>query len=257
MKMEKPPIITTIANWYKEYEEFSAIFEFADDRELLNPLFVQPIDQQYLFLFHYLLEKQSSRTVIPPLCFNREKDIITIRKLKEAISHHAYIIYQKYDLLAQTIPTNIDDYFENYRISRQKTRGKKVKSGTIVHSGNDRMQSASDVTTSKMTTTAESPNGRLESKTITSNTPNSAVENNQVKTLYGHTITSTPGDEDITERTTAHGYYNSGTKADMIREVREVINFNIIDEWLKEMMPTFCLNYYNPEASIPHEFIVN
>ena len=250
------PSQQTISNWYAKYPTFEEIFEDADTAGLLLPLFIQfpePTFMTYRWVFQYMLQYYSSRIVAPPMLFDSEKDLRTIGKIKDFIVLRAYQLKPKYDLLGETLPTDIEDYYENYRMSRQKTRKKEVKQGTITNSGNDTTFSNVHSTTTKTTSTGESETPRFDSATTTSTGDSNDNANNSVKTTYGRTITSNPGDEDISERTTAHGYYNSGTKADMIKEIRDILNFNLLNEWLKEMIPSFCCAYYDPAWSIPPE----
>ena len=257
MKIQKLPRQETIANWTNTYPEFAGIFSECN----LNPLFnyFDPDDiitDKAGFIFEHVLKYQSSRVVAPPMRFDRDKDLAVIEKIKDAIARQAFMIQTKYELLAQTMPTSINDYMENYSISREKIRNKKYKQGTVVNSGADTTQSATNVTTTRMTSTGETESPRFESSSKTANTDGTAANQNQVSTTYGRTVTTNPGDEDTTENTTAHGYYNSGTKADMLKEIREVLDYNLVDKWVREILPIFCCAYYDPNWSIPSEFIL-
>lgn len=242
----------TIANWYAKYPQFADIFKMAAQNRLLDML--SPATT-YDFMFNHLLKTHPSRVVAPPMLFNEEKDLRTIEKIKEGISYQAYVISLKYELLAQTMPSEIQDYYENYRIEREKTHHKEFTTGTITNSGNDTTFNNVHSTVTKNTSTGESESPRFAESSTTSTGNGNDNADNSMKTTYGKTITSEPGDEDSEENSLAHGYYNSGTKADMIREVRDIINYNIIDEWLKEIIPSFCCAYYDPAWSIPEEFL--
>lgn len=257
MKIQKLPRQETIANWANEYPEFAGIFSSCN----LNPLFdyFDPDDiitDRPAFMFEYVLKYQSSRVVAPPMRFDREKDLAVIDKITEAIARRAFMLQTKYELLAQTMPTSFEDYLENYNMSRHKTRNKKFKTGTVTNSGSDTTKTNTDMTTTRTTSTGESETPRFEGAVHTENTANSTADKNQVQTQYGRVITSAPGDEDTTERTTAHGYYNSGPKADMLREVRDVLEFNLVDKWIREVLPIFCCAYYDPNWTVPSEFIL-
>ena len=260
----KPKIILpsqqTISNWTAKYPKFKTIFQQCEESGLLLPLYKQFPEPEhtlisYEWVFAYVLKFQGSRIVAPPMLFNTEKDELTIDKISDFITARAFSLKTKYELLGDTIPSDIEDYYENYKMSREKTRKKEVKQGTITNSGTDTTFNNVHSTTTKNSSTGETENPRFESSTETS-TGNVDTTNNSIKIQHGRVITSAPGDEDITENTTAHGYYNSGTKADMIREVRDIINFNLLNEWIREILPSFCCAYYDPAWSVPEEFIL-
>lgn len=250
----KHPHLETIANWYKEYEEFGNIFLSAQVDYLFTFDTESVIQNRSEFLFDYLMTFQSSRIVLPIMLYEKDKDLRTINKIKAAIDKQSRILIFKYSILAETLSPDLIDYLENYNITRQKTIGKTFGIGTISQTGTDTMSRTQNVKTTHSTSTGESETPRYEYDNTTSTQGDSNA--NKLSTTYGKTVTSTPGREDTTEGTTAHGYYNSGTKADMIREIREITNFNIFDEWLKDILPCFCLETYRPEHSPSSEFVL-
>lgn len=248
----KRPRIATISDWRKEYEEFSNIFLSAQIDYLFSFDTEEVIQNRSEFLFDYLMTFQHSRMVMPPIQYERVQDLHTINKIKSAIDKQSRILYFKYSILSETLSPDLDDYLNNYKITRSKTRGKTYGVGTVSQSGTDSTKSNQNITFTHETSTGESEESRFEY----SNTTKGDSGDNEISTTYGKIVTSTPGKEDTTESSTAQGYYNSGTKADMIREIRDVVNFNLFDNWLKDILPCFCLDTYRPEHTQPSELFL-
>lgn len=250
----KRPIIATISDWRKEYEEFSNIFLSAQIDYLFSFDTEQVIQNRSEFLFDYLMTFQHSRMVMPPIQYERVQDLHTINKIKSAIDKQSRILYFKYSILSETLTADLDGYLNNYKITRSKKRGKTYGTGTVSQSGTDSTKSTQHYSVSHETSTGESEEPRFEYSNTTKTQGDDDA--NKISTTYGKTVTSSPGKEDTIESSTAQGYYNSGTKADMIREIRDVVNFNLFDNWLKDILPCFCLDTYRPEHTHPSEMFL-
>lgn len=255
----KAPRIMTISEWFKEYSDFENIFALAN----LDPLFIktETIGYEHYFVFQHLLNTQGSRPVIPPMMFDSEKDGNTIDKIKTLIEYRANILNYKYTMLGKTMLDNFSDYLINYSTTRDIDNSKTFGEGSITHSGNDKVYQNQDVTTENQSTTDESTTYRNQDKR-TVQSPQTNLDSdgyspkNSIKTAYGHTIKTTPSKETIDGTVTTEGYYNSGTKAKMVDQIRATLNFDLIDMWLKDILPTFTYSYYMTNREIPAEFLL-
>ena len=255
---KKKPKISTIDEWFKEYSSFDTIFRDAE----LTPLFtkVEPIGENYLFIFEHLLNFYGSRPVIAPLTFDKEKDLHTIDKIRSIIQFRSRMLYYKYNMLSKTLLSNYDDYENNYKMTRSEDKEKTYGTGTIKSSGDDKTYQNQNIKTINNTSTDDSVAERFESSREVTTTPNSGdtvnSDKNSIKTVYGKTVTTTPSNENQENTITSSGYYNSGTKAKMIDQIRSTLNYDIIDMWVKDILLSFTYSFYMTEREIPEEFLL-
>ena len=256
--LPKKPIHKTALDWSKTYYEFNQIFEGAyldPFLPILEHMTISSHDEPEDKMFLYFLAKQYNRIILPPMDTTDNGNLYIISNLKGIISMRSYALKYKYDMMAATMPDNINDFYYNYNITRQYTQGTTYTQGSVSHSGSDSTRSRVNRTTKEFTFTGESTGpkekNRIETKTQPEN-PGASDNSNSVITTYGHQINTTPGSETKTFNQTATGYYNSGTKAKMLEEIRSLLNFNLMDSWLKDMMPAFCTDYYvKPSSKSP------
>lgn len=258
MEIKNLPRIMTIAEWFKKYPSFDTILTLADSSQLLDPLFSKttPIGYKHLYVFNHILTMYGSRPVIPQMQFDSEKDSNTIEKISSIIQYRANMVLYKYNMLSETLFPNISDYSSNYQMSRNQTKTHEFSETKVTHSGDDTVNQKQDIKTENYVSTDDLANPRFEGyKETKTNDPQSG-SNNEVKTSYGHIISSKPGTETERNTTSASGYYNSGTKAKMIEEMRKVLNYDIIDMWVQDILPSFTYSYYMTNRDIPAEFLL-
>ena len=258
MQIKRHPQIMTVSEWFKEYSEFQSIFEPCDILGLLNPIFNQitPIAPKHTLLFAYLLNMYGSRPVIPEMLFDETKDKETITKIGTMIEYRANMLNYKYTTLSKTLFPDIEDYLNNYSTQRSHTKGNTFTLGSTTNSGTDTTTQKQHTETNNYTTTDDLTNPRLESKRESQTVDGSGGSDNQVSTTYGHTIETQPSNETETLTSQSLGYYNSGTKAKMIEEVRKTLNFDIVDVWMKDILPSFTYSFYDTKRNIPSEFLL-
>lgn len=258
MEIKKTPRIMTVSEWFKEYTNFENIFALAN----LDPLFIktEPVGYEFLFIFEHLVTMYGSRPVIPPMQFDSTKDNETIDKIKTLIQYRANMLNYKYVMLGKTMLDNFSDYLINYSTTRTNNNTKTYGQGSISHTGNDTVYQNQSITTTNKSTTDENLTFRnQDQREVKSAAPpagESYTPENSVKTSYGHTINTTPSKETVSGGIKAEGYYNSGTKAKMLDQIRATLNFDLIDMWVKEILPTFTYSFYMTDREIPAEFLL-
>ena len=260
VKMEitlpKIPRTRTVYEWYKLYPDaFSQLFSDAYV-EPLEPIFSEltlpTANTTPEKIFRYFLRKQFNRMILPRMETEDINNSYIIEHMKEIIALRSYGLKYKYDMLAQTLPDNISDLYNNYNMTRQYTKGKTFTKGTVKHSGSDHTYSNVDISSEEYSTTGDNASPRLKSKSTRKTLPDGQIDSpsNSVNTTYGRQIETTPGSETDTFNQTASGYYNSGTKAKMIEEIRDLASINIVDQWLHDIMPVFCMDVFDTSCKI-------
>lgn len=256
IRLPKLPKTMTVYEWYKLYPtNFSQIFSDAYV-EPLEPIFrdltIHTAETTHEKIFRYFLRKQFNRMVLPNMETDDVNNVLIIDHMVEIIALRSYGLKYKYDVLAQTLPENISDLYNNYNMTRQYTKGKTFTKGTVEHSGSDHTYSNIDISSEEFSTTGDSASPRLKSKSTRKTLPDGQIDSssNSVNTTYGRKIETTPGSETDTFNQTASGYYNSGTKAKMMEEIRDLASINIVDQWLHDIMPVFCMDVFDTSCKI-------
>lgn len=245
--LHPPPRKMTVQDWTNSYPEFANIFEDAYIEPFKNVLSQMKIgNYPYVPLFYLFMSKYANRIVIPEFTDEPLKNFSIVKGLKDIISLRSYSLKYKYDMLAKTMPDDFNDFMYNYKMERGYTKTKESEQGTIAHTGTDSSYTNINRTTENYSTTGESASPRLKDKQDTYTVPKGDInnKNNSVNMEYGHTITSTPGKQTDTFNQTARGYYNAGNKAKILEDIRKLLNYNILDEWLKDITPVICLDVY-------------
>lgn len=258
MQIKRHPSIMTVSEWFKHYSDFQLIFEPCETVGLLNPIFEQitPLAPKHTLLFAYLLDMYGSRPVIPEMTFDETKDSETITKIGVMIEYRANLLNYKYTTLSNTLFPHVNDYLNNYSTERKHTKGTTFTLGSTTNSGTDITSQKQHTETNNYTTTDDLANPRLESKRESQTVDGSGGSDNLVSTTYGHKIETQPSNETESLTSTSLGYYNSGTKAKIIDEVRKTLNFNIVDVWMKDILPSFTYSFYDTKRNIPSEFLL-
>ena len=256
ISLPKFPKTMTVYEWYKLYpDHFSQIFSNAYV-EPLEPIFSEltlpTADTTHEKIFRYFLRKQFNRMILPKMETEDVNNTFIIEHMIEIIALRSYGLKYKYDILMETLPENISDLYNNYSMTRQYTKGKTFTKGTVEHSGSDHTYSNVDISSEEYSTTGDNASPRLKSKSTRKTMPDGQIDSssNSVNTTYGRKIETTPGSETDTFNQTASGYYNSGTKAKMMEEIRDLTSINIVDQWLHDIMPVFCMDVFDTSCKI-------
>ena len=241
--------------WNEKYDEFKHIFDDAYLVPLAKEFNTQEVTASTIFtLFLYL---QANRVVIPFMRDDESKDLAQIEQIRALITLRSNSIKYRYDMLAKTLPENdkdaLENFLMNYSVHKTNRKDSKFDVGYIQHSGNDETYNNSSSTTAVYSTTGEDANPRLENKTVKStnpvgndNLPNEYdTDNNKINTKYAHRIDSQPSDQHDSGLETTQGYYSASSKPKLLQEIRDNLNFSILDEWFNDIMPIFCLSMYD------------
>lgn len=236
----------TVVEWSELCNDFKFIFSEA----YIDPL--KPFLGENLFdskLFMYFLSKQYNRIVTPEMSPDESVNNTTASYIKDIIAVRSYGLKYKYDKLAETMPDDILDLFNNYNMHREYERTKEVATGTVTNSGSDTSYNNVDIRTINESTTGDNPQPRLKDQSRRYSYPDGQTDtpNNSMHTTYGRIITSEPGNETDTFTQDAFGYYGSSSKAKIIANVRELLNINIVDMWIHDIVSCFCLDTFNPK----------
>lgn len=256
IELPKTPRTRTVYEWYKLYPEaFSQIFSDAyvtPFDAIFSELTIPTADTTAEKIFRYFLRKQFNRMILPNMETDDINNSFIIEHMKEIIALRSYGLKYKYDMLAQTLPDNISDLYSNYNMTRQYTKGKTFTKGIVENKGTDHTYTNVNIESKEFSTTGDNASPRLKSQSSRKTLPEGQTDNlaNSVNTTYGRTIETTPGSETDTFSQTASGYYNSGTKAKMIEEIRDLASLNIVDQWLHDIMPVFCMDVFDTSCKI-------
>lgn len=236
----------TVVEWTELCPIFNSIFSTAYIDPIKPFLGTENFDSK---LFMYFLAKQYNRVVTPEMTSDNDRNETIVSYIKDLISLRSYGLKYKYEMLAETMPNNFDDFLENYNMHREYTKTKEVEEGTVTNSGSDTSYNNVDVRTTNESTTGESERPRLKDQSRRYTYPDGETDqsNNSMKTNYGRIITSAPGTETDSFSQDASGYYGSASKAKIIANVRELLNIDIIDMWLHDIIPCFCLSTFSPK----------
>lgn len=200
-------------------------------------------------LYVYFISKQYNRIVLPEMTPDDDVNKSIITSIKELLGIRSYSLKYKYEMLASTMPDNIDELYKNYNIHREYTDKKTIETGTVKNSGTDISYNNVDVQTEEFSTTGDSQTPRLKYKSERKTIPNEVNNShNSMQTSYGRVITSTPGDETRTFEQDANGYYGGTSKAKLINDIRNLLTLDIVDEWLNDVMPLFMTEVYEPKT---------
>lgn len=261
IRLPKHPIQVPVSTWNNAYP---LVFKYLFEDAYIDPLLIHlsPLSEALSIepavgLYYYFLSKQYNRVVLPYFRGTDESNTLSINGMKAIISVRSYGLKYKYDMLADTMPENLDELYYNYYMAREYEKTVDPDEGTITHSGNDTTFTNTNRQTKSYSTTGENQTPRLKEQTDTFTVPQGSTDQagNSIKTTYGHTITTAPGDEVTTFSQTAHGYYNSGSKAKMIEDIRNLLSLNLLDQWIYDIMPIFCLDKYDTKAPMYSDFV--
>ena len=244
--------------WALTVDNFKTIFNTAYIDPLYGELgFENPTTEEkeeaIMRLYYYFVAKYNNRYLLPEMQTTSEDNTKVIAYIKDIVNIRSHGLKYKYDMLAETMPESFDDFLDNYRMHKEYEKTKEYDPSTVANTGDDVTHSNVNLQTQEFTTTGDNAQARLKGETSKKTLPANDTDNdaNSVRTTYGRTITSTPGDETTGFTQDAHGYYNSGSKAKMIEEIRKILSYNLIDQWLHDIIPTFCLDYYKSPSANP------
>lgn len=233
----------TLQQWNDAYpEEMQTLFDY----ELAALHYALPIELEYLdekVMYNYLLQTQSNRLILYNFENNATKDAETIEKMKQAIMYRGATIAHKYQFLDDILYTNW-----NYERAEML-----LQDYTVEHTGSYTDNEHSYTTQNGVNTVT---NKRSDSKqendvyTYDGEKVNASESrtDNQVDPNTHESQTDTKFDFNKDRTRSYTGYKEQGHKKSSFIEdfpkILELLNINVMDEYLKDVMPVFMYYIY-------------
>lgn len=233
----------TLQQWNDAYpEEMQTIF----DSELYALHYALPTELRPLsekVMYNYLLQTQSNRLVLYNFENNSIKDIATIEKMKKAIMYRGATVAHKYQFLDDILYEHwnyerAEILLQDYDIERF---GDYTDNEHTYVTPNTENQVVNKHSNSKQTNDVYTYDGAKvnESETETDNQVNPTDYETQTDTKFDYKKDRTRTYSNYREQ----GHRRSSFIEDFPK-ILELLNINVMDEYLKDIMPVFMYYIY-------------
>lgn len=233
----------TLKQWNDKYpDEMETLF----DLDIASLPFVLPQELRTLsekVIYNYLLQTQSNRLVLYNFENNTTKDIETINKMKKAIMYRGASIAHKYKFLDDIIYTNWDYeraelLLQDYTIEHLGSYTDNEHTYTSQNGVNQVTNKRSDTQQENKVYTYEGTEVS-ESKSTTNSQKNPTAYESQTDSAFDYNKDRTRTYTNYKEQ----GHRRSSFIEDFPK-ILELLNINVMDEYLKDVMPVFMYYIY-------------